>query len=830
MTKKKSTIRQEPSIIDISLNQMMEDRYSRYSKYILQDRAIPDIRDGLKPVQRRILFSMYEDGNLSSKPTRKSAKTVGSVMGNYHPHGDSSIYEAMVNMSQWWKMGTPLIEMQGNNGSIDGDSAAAMRYTETRLSKVAESLLQEINENTVDFKLNYDDSLKEPMVLPAKFCNLLVNGGEGIATGYATKIPPFNFTEVMNASIYRLINPTCTDEEIFELVLAPDFPTGGIIEGKDEVRKVLSTGSGSFVVRSKVEIDYQKKITQLVVTEICYGVKKEEMVKKIADVRNKLNLDDILEIRDESDHRGIRVVIDIKKEADAQTILNILYKETQLQISYSANMTVIKDRRPQQVGIIAILDSFLEFRKEVVTRRTQYRYDKISDRLHILEGLMKAISLLDEVIQIIRSSKNKRDSKDNLIDEFNFSEAQAESIVTLQLYRLSNTDIVELKEEFAGLLNDLEFLKSMLSEPSILNNEIVKEFKEMIKLYDQPRITELKQEVKEIVINREALINDEQVFVTLSKHGYVKKVSLRSFAASDQKMTTIKEDDELVGQIETSTLHDLLVFTRKGNYFQHKVNDLPDFKWKDVGSHFSAFVSNESNDHIVSGFVLDNFMTEAEILLVTKLGKVKKVSVDKFQVQRTNRSYKAMNLEKQDEIVAALLIQNTQAEVLLLTKNGYCVRYSHELISSQGLNASGVKAINLQQDDVIVDASIYTNQSDLVFLCEDGQMKRLKENEVSVTGRPTRGNLIAKRIKTNPNLLKEMMVANLYDLIPLYSQEPLSLMVKDVKLMGPLQTFSKTLEPASYLLRGINVIPYIRFEKKETQNEHFEQVSFSLDD
>lgn len=830
MTKKKDTVKQESFIVEISLDQMIQDRYSRYSKYILQDRAIPDIRDGLKPVQRRILFSMYEDGNVSSKPTRKSAKTVGSVMGNYHPHGDSSIYEAMVNMSQWWKMGTPLIEMQGNNGSIDGDSAAAMRYTETRLSKVSESLLQEIKENTVDFKLNYDDSLEEPMVLPAKFCNILVNGGEGIATGYATKIPPFNFTEVMNASIYRLINPTCSDEEIFELIQAPDFPTGGIIEGKEEVQKVLSTGSGSFVVRSKVEIDYQKKVTQLVISQICYGVKKEEMVKKIADVRNKLNLDDILEIRDESDHRGIRVVVDIKKEADAQTILNILYKETQLQISYSANMTVIKDRRPQQVGVVPIIDSFLDFRKEVVTRRTHYRYSKISDRLHILEGLMKAISLLDEVIRIIRLSKNKRDSKDNLIEEFAFSETQAEAIVMLQLYRLSNTDIVELKEEFARLLNELEFLKSMLNEQSILNNEIIKEFKELIKLYHQPRKTELKQEVKEIVINREALINDEQVYVTLTKHGYVKKVSLRSFGASDQAMTSLKGDDELVGQIETSTLHDLLVFTKKGNYFHHKVNDLPDFKWKDVGSHFSAFVSNESNDHIVSGFVLDSFETDAEILLITKLGKIKRVTVDKFQVQRTNRSYKAMKLEKQDEIVAALLIKSINDEVILLTKHGYCVRYSNDLVSNQGLNAAGVKAINLQQDDVIVDASIYSNQSDLVFLCEDGQMKRLKENEVSVTGRPTRGNLIAKRIKTNPNILKEIMVANLYDLIPLYSQEPLSLMVKDVKLMGPTQTFSKTLEPNAYFLRGINVIPFVRFEKKETQNEQFEQVSFSLDD
>lgn len=828
MAKKKKTEVVEVQPVSTSFVQLMEDGFARYAEEVIKNRALPDIRDGLKPVQRRILYAMYEDGNTANKAYRKSAKTVGNVIGNYHPHGDSSVYEAMVNMSQDWKMGAILIDMQGNNGSIDGDSAAAMRYTESRLSPIANHLLSEIDQDTVDFNLNYSDSQLEPDVLPAAFCNILVNGTMGIAIGFATEIPSFNFNEINKACIYRLNNPNCSDEEIIDIVPGPDFATGGIIEGQEDIHAFLKTGKGRFVMRCVVDIEFGKKINQLVVHEVSYSIKKSDLVKRINDVRINKNIDDILEVRDESDRNGLRVVIDVKTEADAQNILNILYKETELQSYYNPNMTVLVDGSPRVLSLVEILDAYLEFRVEVFKKKTQYQLAKKQNRIEILEGLIRAISHLDEVISIIRKSQNKKDSKANLIERFNFTDAQAEAIVTLQLYRLSNTDIIELKDEFALLLNEIDYLKSVLSNQNILISEIVKEFKYLDENYTFPRKTRVIKDVAEVVIDKEALIAEEEVVVSVSYDGYLKKSTLRSYGASDQYYSSIKQGDRLIGQSNTLNLYSILSFTQSGQYFVIRAHELSDSKWKDIGVHFSSLVNNATQDKIVSTMIVKSFDTDAMITMVSKNGKIKKTSVRDFEVTRQNRLYKAMKLDKKDSLVVAMSTSIQDQEVMLLSETGNIVRYDLEQVSLQGLNASGVKAMNLGVDH-IVDGLIVSHKSDLVFLTQDGQAKRLKTNDISVSGRPAKGNLVAKKVKSNPNQLSQMIQGDINDLLPLYTIEKMEKFMKDVSLMNSSQTFSKQFTKDDFLVKDMVFVPIEVSEKKDNPSTKVEQVAFELD-
>lgn len=829
MTKKKteSIVEREP--ISTSLVQLMEDGFARYSKLVIQSRALPDVRDGLKPVQRRILYAMYEDGNTYNKAYRKSAKTVGNVIGNYHPHGDGSVYEAMVNMSQDWKMGVPLIDMQGNNGSIDGDSAAAMRYTESRLSSIAQHLLEEIGQETVDFMWNYSDSQKEPVVLPAEFCNILVNGSMGIAIGYATEIPSFNFNEILKACIFRLNNPTCQIEDIFELVPGPDFATGGIIEGEEEILNFLKTGKGRFVMRCKVKIEFGKKLNQIIVTEVSYGIKKSDLVKRINDIRLNQNIDDILEVRDESDRNGLRIVIDVKAEADAQNILNILYKETDLQSYYNPNMYMIVNNRPQLLGLVDILDAYLDFRKEVYRKKSEYQLAVKQKRIEILEGLIKAISHLDEVIAIIRQSENKKDSKLNLIARFEFTEPQAEAIVTLQLYRLSNTDILELKEEFALLLNEIDYLKLVLSNPHILISEIVKEFKQLDQQYQFPRKTEVIKNVKEIVVDKEALIAEEEVMVSVSSDGYLKKSSLRSYSSSDQVYSSIKAGDRLIGQSNAMNLYYLLCFTQTGQYFIQRIHDLTESRWKDVGQHFSTVINNSKQDKLVAAMMVKSFETDSMVTIFTANGKIKKVSIREFEVSRQNRLYKAINLDKKDVVVGALMTTLLDDEIVLLSRVGNIVRYQLDQVSLQGLNASGVKSMNLIEDDV-VDGCIIRSQSDLVCKSLDGQVKRLKLTEITVSGRPAKGNLIAKKVKSNPNQLDQMVLGDINSILPVYTVDNPTMTFKDITLMNPTQTFSKGLSKDDFFVKELELVPIeINKEKDNLDAPKFEQVAFDLD-
>lgn len=828
MSKKKNEIIAN-DVIEYNLVDLLEDRYGRYSKYIIQDRALPDVRDGLKPVQRRILYAMHHDGNTANKAYRKSAKTVGLVIGNYHPHGDSSVYEAMVRMSQSWKMNHPLIDMQGNNGSIDDDPAAAMRYTETRLAPIAHELLNNIEEKTVDFAWNFSDSELEPVVLPAGFCNILVNGATGIASGYATNIPPFNLQDVMNACIYRLQHPQGDPEEIYDIIKAPDFPTGGIIQGKDGCLDILKTGQGKIVVRSKAVIEESNKLQQIIITEIPYDVVKQNLVKKMDEIRFNDNISEILDIRDESDRNGIRIVIDVKKEADAQTLLNLFYKQTDLQVNFNANMVVIDNLRPKLMGVVEIVDTYLEYRKEIVIKRTQYRHQKIQDRLHIIEGLMKAVSHLDEVIKIIRASLDRSDAKKNLMERFDFSDTQAESIITLRLYRLSNTDIVELKEEFAQLLNDLEFLNSILNQDAILTNELVSEFKDIIKTYGVSRRSELEKEVSEIVIDKTALIPDEEVMISITQEGYVKRSSLRSYQASDQFYSTIKENDVLITQGSASLQNTLCFITKKGQYGLIIVNDLIEHRWKDVGSHISSIVSLDYDDEIISAFLIDDFRSNQYLMCVSSLGKIKKVLVSDLEVTRTSKTYRLMKLSKADTLVSSYLIDDFD-EILLISKNGYVVRYSADMVSAYGLSAAGVQSMRLAHLDEVVDSTVIKDNDELIVLTQDDLIKRVKSDKIVITGRPAKGMLIAKSIKSNPNIVKCIYTGQLYDRIPFYTlDDEVQVFTKDVTLMTHDQTYSKAILQDAQIVSPLLLSKTInRVDDDKDTTVYMQQVSFDI--
>lgn len=611
-------------IVHYSLEDIMGDAFGRYSKYIIQDRAIPDIRDGLKPVQRRILYSMYKEKNTYDKPTRKSAKTVGDVIGNFHPHGDSSIYEAMVRMSQNWKMRHPYIDMQGNNGSIDGDPPAAYRYTEARLSKISNELLKDIDKDTVNMAPNFDDTLLEPTVLPAKYPNLLVNGATGISAGYATNIPPHNLGEVIDATIYRIDNPNCRLETLMNMVKGPDFPTGGIAIGADGIRSAYTTGRGKIIVRSKTHFEEEKNRISLIVTEIPYEVNKALLVRKIDELRIDKTIDGIIEVRDETDKEGLRIAIDLKPDANKEFILNYLLKNTDLQVSYSFNMVAICDREPKQVGLIEILDAYIRHQQEFILRRTKFDLNNFKKRLHIVEGLIKCISILDEVIQTIRHSKDKADAKKNLVKEYGFTEEQAEAIVVLQLYRLTNTDVTLLEEEMKKLQIIVAGLERILNSEDELRNVMKQELRNIKKEYALPRITEIESVAEEINIDMTAMIPKEDVITLVTKDGYVKRVSMKSYQASSTDEAQVKEGDYPLGIFEQNTLDTLLLFTNKGNYLQVPVHTLPDLKWKELGKHISNLIKMEELEEIVAALPVHDFEADCDITIATKDGMIKR--------------------------------------------------------------------------------------------------------------------------------------------------------------------------------------------------------------
>ena len=739
-------------IYDYSLEEIMGERFGTYSKYIIQDRAIPDVRDGLKPVQRRILYSMYKEKNTFDKPYKKSARAVGDVMGKYHPHGDSSIYEAIVRMSQDWKMKEPFVDMQGNNGSIDGDSAAASRYTEARLSEIAGVMLQDIDKDTVTMAPNYDDTLLEPTVLPSRFPNLLVNGTTGISAGYATNIPPHNLGEVIDATIDRLNNPSSSLEEIMQFIKGPDFPTGAILEGIDGIKSAYQTGRGKIILKSKVTIEKNK----IIVHEIPYEVNKALLVRKMDEIRLEKKIDGILEVRDESDKDGLQIAIDLKKDANAENILNYLYKNTELQISYNFNNVVIVNRRPMLLGIIGILDAYIAHQKEVITKRSEFDLRTAKARYHIVEGLIKAISILDEVIKTIRSSKNKANAIENLVKEYDFTEKQADAIVTLQLYRLTNTDIVALQEEMKKLLDQMKELEAILADEKVLIQVLIKELKSIKDKYATPRKTEIREEITEIKIDATSMIPKEDVMVVVTNEGYIKRTSLRSYAASNLEDLTLKENDYIVGLYNMNTLDTLLVFTNLGNYLYIPVHEIPDLKWKEMGKHMSNIITVNPDEYVVNAMPVYDFDQNIYITSFTKNGMVKRTLLKEFKVSRYSKAINMMKLKDKDEVVNVTYSVDTN--VLVVTKKGYGLWYKTSDINPVGIKASGVKSINLR-DDEVVSGLLFKNDAEYITLFTDkGTAKRMRFSEIDMGTRGNRGLLFMKEIKSNPSHIVDAYV------------------------------------------------------------------------
>ena len=773
MAKKTATQEIIEKIYDYTLEEIMGDRFGRYSKYIIQDRAIPDVRDGLKPVQRRILYGMYRGHHTYDKPYVKSARSVGDIMGKYHPHGDSSIYDAMVRMSQWWKQSTPYIDMHGNNGSMDGDSPAAMRYTEARLSKISNELLEDMDKETIAWAPNFDDSEIEPTVLPARFPNLIVNGATGISAGYATNIPPHNLGEIIDATIKRIDSPNCYLDTIMEIVKGPDFPTGGVVEGISGIRSAYETGRGKIIIKSKCVFEEEKGKVVLAISEIPFEVNKALLVRKIDEIRIDKKIDGILEVRDESDREGLRIAIDIKKDANRELILNYLLKNTDLQVSYNFNMIVIDHRRPKQLGLLAILDSYIEFKKEVVVKRTKYDLSMAKARLHIVEGLIKCLSILDAVIKVIRASKNKADAKENLVKEFDFTKEQAEAIVMLQLYKLTNTDVTELEKEMANLSIIVTNLEEILNSEDKLKAVMKEELRRVKKEYATPRKTEIKDEITEIKIDTTVMIPKEDVLVMITKDGYIKRTSWRSYQASHEE-SSLKDNDYVLGLYELNTLDTLLLFTNLGNYLYVPVHIIPDIKWKDMGKHISNIIKLEENEEIISAIPVVDFEDKKDITIATKNGMIKRSILSDFQVSRYSKPIQCIKLKEDDAVVDAFM--TLESDIFIATSGNYGLWFDKEDIPVVGVKASGVKAIKLK-DDVVVSVSNFSadKQEFLLLVTDKGTGKRVKMVEFEKASRAHRGLLLLREVKTNPYHTVKAFITN--------SKEHIGIKTPDINLL-----------------------------------------------
>lgn len=744
MAKKKEEQTIIEKIYDYSLEEIMGTGFGRYAKEIIQERALPDVRDGLKPVQRRILFAMYTSHFTYDKPYRKSARAVGDIMGKFHPHGDSSIYDALIRMSQPWKMRELFIDIHGNNGSIDGDGPAAMRYTEARLSRFAEVMLNSINKNTVEMTYNFDDTELEPTVLPASFPNLLVNGSTGISAGYATNIPPHNLSEVIDATIKRIENPNSRLETIMEILKGPDFPTAGVLEGKNGLIDAYKTGKGKVVLKAKTEIVKSGNHEQIIVSSIPYEVIKEQLIKKIMDIKIDKKVEGINDVIDESDYEHMaRLVIDLKAGANSKLILNYLLKNTDLQVNYNFNMVAIVNRRPKLVGILDILDAFILHQKEVVTRRTKFDLEHAKARFHILEGLVKAISILDEVIRVIRGSKNKSDAIDNLVKEFQFTYEQAKAIVELQLYRLTNTDIEEIQEEMKKLEQNIYLWTQILNNEDVLKHVMKTELKLIKKEYGNPRRTEIRDEVTEIKLDMKSMIPKENVVVVVTHEGYMKRVSLKSYASSSEESTTLKPGDFVTGLYQVTTLDSLVLFTNLGNYLFVPVHKISEGKWKELGKHINNVVMLQTGENVIASFIFD---PKEKVVTVSKNGMIKRTLMSEYEVSRTSKTMIAMKLKDSDEVVSVFL---EKENIMMVSKLGYYVAFKKDEVPLVGVRGSGVKGINLKEDTVVCAFSFDTEEY-IDVITNQRTAKRVKREEFTLTGRAKRGNTLLKKVKSVP--------------------------------------------------------------------------------
>ena len=744
-------------IQDYALEEIMGDRFGKYAKEIIQDRAIPDVRDGLKPVQRRILYAMYKAGNTHEKGYIKCAATVGDVLGKFHPHGDSSVYDAMVRMSQWWKQNTILVDIHGNNGSMDGDGAAAYRYTEARLAKISSELLKDLDKNTVVWAPNFDDRFMEPTVLPAKFPNLLVNGTNGISAGYATNIPPHNLGEVIDATIKRIDSPNCRLDTILDIVKGPDFPTGGIVEGKQGIIDAFTTGKGKVIIKSKTEFVKEKGKEQIIVHEIPFDVNKANLVNKIDAIRIDKKIEGIAEVRDESDREGLRIAIDLKSGADKETILNYLLKNTDLQISYAYNMVAIVNRRPMTLGILELLDAYIAHEREVIIKRTEFDLKHAKKKLEIAEGFIKMVSILDEVIATIRASENKTNAKENLIKKFNFTELQAETIVTLQLYKLTNTDVLAVEEERKNLLIIIKALEAILTDEEKLKHVMKEELRNIKKEYGTSRKTEIHDEITEIKIDTISMIPKEDCIVVVTNEGYLKRVSKRSFGAADGN-TTLKDGDYVIGLYEMNTLDTLLLFTDMGNYLFIPVHEIPELKWKELGKHVSNVIKIDPGENIIYSIAVKDFEKEEYVTLVSKTGMIKRTKLGEFKIQRYSKPVTCMKLKDDDKVVS--ICNSKKSEILIITKLGYGLRYDISEVAPTGVKSAGIKAISLKGDEVVSAHLINDTDDYLAIITEKNTGKRIKLSDIEKLSRARKGILVIRDVKTNPYYIFKTFVVN----------------------------------------------------------------------
>ena len=812
-------------IEDYALEEIMGERFASYAKEIIQDRAIPDVRDGLKPVQRRILFAMYKAGNTYDKKYIKSAATVGDVLGKYHPHGDSSVYDAMVRMSQWWKQNAILVDMKGNNGSMDGDSAAAYRYTEARLAKISNELLADLDKDTVKFAPNFDDRLLEPTVLPAKFPNLLVNGTMGISAGYATNIPPHNLGEVIDATIKRIDSPNCYLDTILDIVKGPDFPTGGIACGIDGIRDAFKTGRGKVIVRCKYDIVKEKGKEKIVISEIPYDVNKAMLVNKIDGIRIDKKIDGMAEVRDESDREGLRIVIDLKAGANPELILAYLFKNTDLQISYNYNMVAIVNRVPKTLGILEILDAYIAHQKEVIIKRSEFDLAKNEKEMHIVEGLIKCLSILDEVIKVIRASKNKSDAKNNLVQEFGFTIEQAEAIVTLQLYRLTNTDVLELQEKMEKLAKLIEGLKAILSDEEVLKYVMKKELKLIKKEYEIPRKTKIEEMVQEIKIDVKEMIPKENVVIVVTNEGYVKRVSAKSYAASNED-TTLKPGDFITGLYECTTLDTLVIFTSFGNYLYIPVYKIPDVKWKELGKHVNNIIMMSEGEEVVASFIYNK---NDIYLLATKDGMIKRTSASDFEVARCSKPMVAMKLKESDKLID---VKKDLGNIVLVTENGYYLNYSSEEVPVVGAKAAGVKGISLKEDVVKNMVSFNDTYEYLTIFTDNKTAKRVKLGELETHSRAKRGSLLLKKTKTVTYKVLNALVTSSRDLILTKADSDIQLLKNsDIAIMDLASTGSNIskykLDQASVVALKEKTIQEDNTPKKEEEKKEPKKMSMA---
>ena len=814
-------------IEDYSLEEIMGDRFAKYAKEIIQDRAIPDVRDGLKPVQRRILYAMFKAGNTWDKGYLKCATTVGDVLGKYHPHGDSSVYDAMVRMSQWWKQNHILIDIHGNNGSMDGDPPAAYRYTEARLAPISGELLRDLDKNTVAWAPNFDDRLLEPTVLPAKFPNLLVNGTNGISAGYATNIPPHNFGEIIDATIKRIDSPNCYLDTILEIVKGPDFPTGGIAQGKQGIIDAFKTGRGKVIVRSKYEFKKEKGKEQIIITEIPFDVNKQNLVSKMEGIRIDKKIEGIAEVRDETDREGLRIVIDLKSGANKDFIINYLLKNTELQISYNYNMVAIVNRTPKTLGILEILDAYIAHLRETITKRTEFDLAFYKKNYHIIAGLIKAISILDEVIKVIRASKNKADAKENLVKSFDFTMEQAEAIVTLQLYRLTNTDIVTLEEESKKLEGLIQECEEILNDEAKLKGVMKSELRDVKRKYANPRKTQIVDEITEIKVDLKEMIPNEKVVVVVTNDGYVKRVSLKSYnSATDE--TALKPGDFVRSKYFVTTQDTLLLFTNLGNYLYVPVHKIAECKWKDLGKHISNTVVIKEEEKIVASMILKD--KKKNVVMFTKNGLTKQVTLKDFEVTRYSKPIMAIKLKNDDELVN---VTTAKEDTLFVTHNGFYLRFKTSEIPVVGLKASGVKGINLKEDYVICGADIKEEDEYLNIFTNMHTGKRIKLSDLSLISRAKKGNMLFKKAKTKDYKLDYAYLTNSKDV----NLCKIDTDIKEIKNSEiPIMDIASTGSVLSkkqvdlWALKPVDVNLITKEEKKEEEPKKVEQEQLSFND